>query len=114
MIKNYGFLKRKPGLTREQFLEHWGKIHGPLFLAANVPSVRKYIQNHPVKGPGPQWESDIDGIAEFWFDDLKSVESFQQWLRSPDSRGLLEDGELFIDSNAKGNNFLAEENIIKE
>ena len=114
MLKSYGFLKRKQGLTREQFLEHWEKIHAPLFVAANMPAVKKYIQNHPVKGAGPEFETDIDGIAEIWFDNVESAKSFHRWIHSPDYKELREDGELYVDFGAVGNIFLGEPHVFKE
>jgi uncharacterized protein (TIGR02118 family) len=114
MIKALGMLKRKKGLTREQFLEHWEKIHAPLFLSENVPGLRRYIQNHPVKGAGPEFDTDIDGIAELWFDDLESAQAFYRWYPSSDeAKKLREDGKLYSDAEARFL-FLAEEHVLKE
>jgi uncharacterized protein (TIGR02118 family) len=115
MIKSIGMMKRKKGITREQFVEHWEKIHAPLFLAKDVPGFRKYVQNHPAKGAGPEFETDIDGISEMWFDDLESLKAFDRWLfSSPEAQDLRDDSDKFIDSEARLPLFLAEEHVLKE
>ena len=114
MIVSFGLLKRRDDFTRERFLEHWEKIHAPLFIAANHPAVKKYVQHHPVKDAGPEWETDIDGIAEIWFEDLKSAKSFQQWLHSPEYKSLREDWEKYMDYAKVGNIFLSEPHVFKE
>jgi hypothetical protein len=31
-LRIIGFIKRRPGLTPEQFYEHWEKVHAPLVV----------------------------------------------------------------------------------
>jgi len=94
MIKTLGILKRKEGVTREQFLKHWKEVHAPLFLSKNIPGVRRYVQNHAVSGV----DNSIDGIAEIWWDDLKSAEAFKQWLlSSAEGKDLFEDLKFMVD-----------------
>jgi uncharacterized protein (TIGR02118 family) len=115
MIVSFGFLKRKKGLTREQFLHHWEKVHAPLVVSKNIPELRKYIQNHPAKGIDPEFESDIDGIAEMGFDCVETAVSFYRWLdSSPEAEVFSKDGELFADIEKRPSLFLAEEHILKE
>jgi uncharacterized protein (TIGR02118 family) len=115
MIKCFTTLKRKKGLTREQFLQHWEKVIPPLFLPKNMPpGLRKYIQNHPVKGASPEFDTDIDGIAELWFDDVESAQAFYQWLRSSDeAKECREDTPLYVNVE-EPRRFLAEEHVLKE
>jgi len=76
MIVRMGLLTRKPGATAEQFRQHWRDAHGP--LAAKLPSLRRYHQNHVVDraqhginyARGPH---DFDGFSELWFDDIPSM-----------------------------------------
>ena len=113
MIKFFGIIKRKDGLTREQCLQHWREIHGPLFASKNVPGLRKYIQNQPAQVTVPGFGTDIDGIAELWFDDLESFQAYQQWLRSDEGKEGLDDMKLFV--NIKESPvFIAEEHVFKE
>ncbi len=114
MIKQFGIIKRKDGLTREQCLRHWKEIHAPMFVLKNAPGLRKYAQNHVIEATGRGIATDIDGIVELWFDDIESAETFRQWLNSSDeTKDLREDTKLFV--NLKESPIvIAEEHIIKE
>ncbi|HEY6761194.1 MAG TPA: EthD family reductase, partial [Baekduia sp.] len=76
-IKLVGFLRRKPGLTREQFSEHWEQRHGPLFLS--VPSmdehVTKYVQNHVIEEYTGVMGETCDGVVEIGFRDAAAIEA---------------------------------------
>lgn len=76
MIVRMGLLTRKPGVTTEQFRRHWRELHGP--LAARMPGLRRYHQNHVVDSPQSSvghargdWR--LDGISELWFDDAAAM-----------------------------------------
>jgi uncharacterized protein (TIGR02118 family) len=45
MIKVMVMVKRKPGISREEFYKYWKEVHGPL-MARHIPGLRKYVQNH--------------------------------------------------------------------
>lgn len=107
MVKYFGLLKRKPGLTHEQFLKHWTEVHAPLALKY-APRLRKYVQNHGVQLPGVEFE--YDGIAELWFDDVESALGFEKWLRSEQGRVAREDGKLFVGGSV---GFVAEEVVFR-
>jgi uncharacterized protein (TIGR02118 family) len=78
MVKVAALLKRKAGMSPQEFHRHWKDLHGPLVLS--VPEVmrhiRKYVQSHTIDaglsntpgGPGQ-----YDGIAELWADNLDEV-----------------------------------------
>ena len=97
MIKSLTFLKRKPGLSREEFLRHWKEKHGPL-AAKVVPGLKKYVQCHPVPGI----ESDIDGIVELWWDSPESFQAFLSWRQSDAAKVLKEDEEKFVEIMKEG------------
>jgi uncharacterized protein (TIGR02118 family) len=69
MIKVMMLVKRKPGISKEEFYNYWQNVHGPL-VAKSAPKLRKYIQNHFVEMPGQEYEG--DGIIEMWYDDMES------------------------------------------
>ncbi len=110
MIKRLTFLKKKASLTQDEFLRYWKEKHGPL-VAKIIPGVRKYIQCHPVRVPGI--ESEIDGIAELWWDNVKSFPNILTWRQSNEGRVLIEDEDKFLDKS-KMIRFLAEEKVILE
>jgi uncharacterized protein (TIGR02118 family) len=71
-----GLLTRRPDRSAEQFRQYWKNIHGA--LAARLPDLRAYHQNHIVDSgqlgiayPGGAWN--LDGISELWFDDQDSM-----------------------------------------
>ena len=100
MVKSFGFMRKKKGLTQEQFVNHWINVHAPMIPPKKVPGLRKYIQNYPAPGmpARPEFESGIDGIAEMWFDDVESLVAFQQWLNTSDeAKDLQEDSAKFLD-----------------
>lgn len=76
MVKFTILLKRKAGLTFEQFVEHHTHVHADLFLSVAVvqATVRRYVQQHtlPVDLPGMP-PAKYDGITELWFDDAESL-----------------------------------------
>ncbi len=75
MIKLAVLLKRKLGMSFEQFDQYWDGTHGDLVvsIAEFTRHVRRYSQAHIVDptydGAGMAWKrADYDGIAEVWFD----------------------------------------------
>ena len=108
MIKSSTFLKRKPGVSREEFLRHWKEVHGPLATKV-VPGLIKYVQCHPTPG----FESDIDGIVELWWDSPEAFRHFLSWRQSDEANVLKEDEEKFVDTS-QWIRFVAEEHLIME
>jgi hypothetical protein len=66
------FLKRRPGMSLEEFREYYETVHMPLCLkyARGVTRyVRRYIE-HPVdEATGQRRELDHDVVTEIWFED---------------------------------------------
>lgn len=95
MIKMIALLKRRPELSRTEFVKHWRETHGP--LARGIPGLRRYIQSHIVgersRPDIPDISVEVDGIAELWFDDIEAMEEVH---RDERMRRLLADGALFI------------------
>jgi uncharacterized protein (TIGR02118 family) len=108
MIKTCSILRRKPGLTSEEFLRYWKEEHGPL-AAKVIPGMRKYVQNHPLKTPGVEF--DIDGIVEIWWDNLEALQSYLAWRQTEEAKVLIEDENKFIDKNGL-QRFWAVEHVI--
>jgi hypothetical protein len=103
MIKTSYVLRRKPGMTLEEFQKYWLEQHGPLVqkLAPKIGMVR-YIQVH-APPPGPPRPDPVrgemlepfDGIAEFWIDPSKATGTDDE--RREIARTLAEDEAKFID-----------------
>jgi uncharacterized protein (TIGR02118 family) len=91
MVKLLLLVSRLPGLTIEQFTEHWEQVHGP--LAAKLPGLRRYVQNHPVLEAYGVRGMSHDGYAELWFDDLPSL---QAAYASPEWAAVREDSAMLF------------------
>jgi uncharacterized protein (TIGR02118 family) len=99
-------LRRRDGMSQEEFLAYWLEKHGPLVRShAETLRIRRYVQLHPLEGSaaadalrgvrhGPE---PFDGVAELWFD---SEEDIAAAARSDAARtaatALLEDERRFI------------------
>ncbi|MEU8251205.1 EthD family reductase [Nonomuraea sp. NPDC048916] len=68
MIKVVAFIRRKPHLSRAEFLRFWQEEHPPLVL--KLPGLLGYRQN-PAIEHRKRWP--WDGCAELWFDDVRAV-----------------------------------------
>lgn len=112
MIKSITFLRRKPGLSHEQFCQYWNREHASLFVRI-VPGLRRYVQNVPIRVSGSQEGDEIDGIAETWYDDLDAINAMLEWRKSEAGKALTADEEKFIDKNKTVTRYLVQENVIK-
>ena len=82
--KRLGILRRKDGITHQEFVEHWLQRHAA--LCVKLPNLRRYSVNLVDRGRFPHF--DYDGFSELWFDDEPSL-----WasLESPQGKTLLAD-----------------------
>jgi len=75
MIKLIALLKRKPGLTREEFKRRWLEEH--ILLSSKMPGLCGYRVNiavdHQPDGDGV--EPIYDGTAELWWDSIETMEA---------------------------------------
>jgi len=111
MIKVIELIKRKEGLTLEEFSRDWEKEHGPL-VARVIPNLKKYVQNHAVRLPGGG-DPPIDGIAELWFDDFDAWRASAKWVLGSTGKEIQDDEDNFIDKR-KTYGFICVEKVIKE
>ncbi|MGO4713836.1 EthD domain-containing protein [Bradyrhizobium sp. 2TAF24] len=77
MIVRMGLLRKRPDLSTTDFRRHWREVHGP--LAAKMPGLRAYHQNHIVDKSQLAIDHarggwDLDGFSELWFDDVATME----------------------------------------
>ena len=98
-------LRRKPGMTWEEFSDYWRNVHAPL-VAERVPllGIKRYVQVRTQQNPDlharMQARNDgspepFDGIAELWFDRDDPGPGGE--AAAPAGRELLEDERNFID-----------------
>jgi uncharacterized protein (TIGR02118 family) len=121
MIKLVFTLRRREGMSREDFQRYWRDEHAPLVRRhAEALRIRRYVQVHTRETPldealvasrGPE-EPAYDGVAELWWeslDDLLAGYSTDEGQAA--GAELLEDEKRFIDLT-RSPLWLAEENVV--
>lgn len=106
MIKLTFCLRRKEGLSLEEFQTYWREKHAPLVAShAETLNIKRYVQVHARDMPqnaglaGPRHAPErYDGIAELWWESQETLDA----ATSTDAgiaagRALLEDEAKFID-----------------
>jgi uncharacterized protein (TIGR02118 family) len=100
MVKVSVILKRKSGMSSEEFRRYWREVHGPLLLKQRslMRHIRKYVQCHSIAdvfADVPLVSSQFDGIAEMWGD---SVDDVRRGLAEPAYLDVIRpDEERFLD-----------------
>jgi uncharacterized protein (TIGR02118 family) len=98
VVKLVCMVKRRPGMTVDDFHRHWRTVHSP--LNCDTPSIARYFvryeRNHRVPAdyerPG---SADFDGTAVEWY---PSVRAFYDMIGEPAYRDLIyPDEERFLD-----------------
>lgn len=67
-------LKRKAGMSKEQFNDYWLRIHGE--IAKDYPNVIRYSQLHIIEtrsDTGNPVDFEVDGIVDFIFEEGTSL-----------------------------------------
>ncbi len=121
MIKVIGLIRRKAGISREEFLRHWKEEHGP--LVSSIPElarhIRKYVQVHRVsigeldaqdRYQQQSLPADYDGAVEMWFDSAEEMRKAFAVLADPViCKRLREDEDSFIDGKSSLSVMVGEE-----
>jgi uncharacterized protein (TIGR02118 family) len=112
MIKLIVAVKRKAGMSPEEFHRHWRTTHAALVRAnpASKRYVRKYIQCHTLPGEYTGGDVAFDGTAELWFD---SIEDKDRFYGDPDYLALVRPDEIrFADMTGTVFFVTAEETVL--
>jgi uncharacterized protein (TIGR02118 family) len=92
MIKIVTLMKRRAGLSVEDFQRHLQTKYGPLL--ANGPGLRRHVQSHALTQGYAKGELLFDAIGEMWFD---SAAAYDDCVRSPDFAAARADEVTFLD-----------------
>ena len=90
MIKRVSLVRRKPGMTSEDFVSHWAGPHVeivrqlPGVLGLRLGVVEQWSP------PGQAW----DGVGEIWFESVAAAE--RAFATEPWASLLVEDRKLFL------------------
>ena len=108
-IEQCSFVRRLPGLTRDEFSAHWNDRHAPL-VPVHHPGVARYVQN-PVIAPLTAEAPEVDGIAQLYFRTASDLH--ERFYDSPAGQRLVgEDVARFID-RPKGWRMTAQETWLR-
>jgi uncharacterized protein (TIGR02118 family) len=107
MIKLVFTLRRRDGMSREEFQRYWREEHAPLVQRhAETLHLRRYVQVHlretdlndalaGLRGGQPSF---YDGVAELWWDSLEDlVAASSTEAGQAAAQELLQDEQRFID-----------------
>ncbi len=94
MVKVVFIVAKMPGLSFNEFFEHWEREHADLVKA--LPGLRRYIQNHAVREAYAAGGMTHDGFSELWFDDLAALRAASA---SPQWAAMKADGETLFGPN---------------
>jgi uncharacterized protein (TIGR02118 family) len=97
MVKVLTFLKRKHGMSVEDFQRYWLTRHPAVVV--RLPGVRRYVQSHTRSSAYARGEPAYDGIAEVWADDTNALRAM---TRSPENAAVQADEAQFIDRDRMG------------
>jgi uncharacterized protein (TIGR02118 family) len=96
-VTRISFVRRRSGLTREQFADHWSKVHAPL-ARRHHPALWRYVQNVVIEPLTPD-TPEVDGIAELGFQSMDDLST--RMYDSPEGRAIIRaDVQRFIDVDA--------------
>lgn len=99
MVRLISFLKRKPGTTHEEFLQHWREVHGPLIKNSTAANYVSRYEQHPAAWPEPGSslpEPDFDGVT---IQEFASVEAYWAHMSEPDFPAMMDDIAKFMDTS---------------
>ena len=105
MVKVLTFLKRKAGMSVEEFQDYWRTRHPDVVM--RLPGVRRYVQSHVLASAYAKGEPVHDGIAEVWAEDTDALRAM---TRSPEHVRLVADEAKFIDRARMG--FVITEDLV--
>lgn len=97
MYKVATLMKRRAGMSVEDFQRYWLDTHSK--VVASAPGLRRYVQSHTLAQGYSKGERAYDGISELWFE---SRENYQ--AASADraySEALASDEARFLDLSKK-------------
>lgn len=112
MIKTIAFLKRKAGLTREEFIQYYESRHAPLILSI-APQVCEYRRNFllpegAITAPGAA-PLDFDVVTELWYPDRAAFEAAMAAFTSPANAARIAADEEQVFERAFTRFYLVEE-----
>ena len=100
MVKLVAFVKRKEGLSLDEFYAHWFDVHGPLIT--NTPELARHIVRYEQLRPTDHADwmrgSGFDGVTIHW---IESPAEFEAFVNEPKyAEVLMPDEDSFLDRDS--------------
>jgi len=121
MIKLVFTLRRREGMSREEFQRYWREQHAPLVKRhAGTLRIKRYVQTHSRETDFDEAASAsrgsearfYDGVAELWWDSLEDLAAvYSSEAGQAAGAELLEDEQRFIDLS-RSPLWFGEENVV--
>ena len=97
MFKLVMLLRKRPDITREQFIDHYDNRHVPLMHSLQAKGAAVHRRNFvvpPEAGSRPEY----DAIVEIFYEDLATAQGAASAIADPEvRRQMLEDEDRFIE-----------------
>jgi uncharacterized protein (TIGR02118 family) len=108
MVKVVAMIKRKSGMSVEDFQRYWLTTHAG--IVKRMPGIRRYVQSHTLLAGYRKGEPVFDGIAELWFD---NTEALRALASTSEYAAVMADEANFIDPT-KRRSIITDEHVIKD
>lgn len=101
MLKMIIFIKKKKGMSREDFIHHYETSHAVIGKRLLGHLWEKYVRNYPLSLMEYQPEDNsvddtYDAVTEIWFKDQAAVDEMARIINIPENNKIiLEDEEKF-------------------
>ncbi len=104
MFKVMILIKRKPGMSKKDFIAYYENNHAPLG-SSKVPNMKRYVRHflHPYGNDvyGADAEPSYDVVTELWFDDESDFQRGMAYLTEPETARIIgEDEEQLFDKSS--------------
>lgn len=94
-MKLFAFVKRKEGMSREEFLDHWHHHHGPLIR--DTPGLGDQTLSYVQHPTAPEDRSGWDGVA---VQEFASWDAFLEMLGGESGELMRADEANFLDPSS--------------
>lgn len=112
MLKQVVLLKRKPDMSRDEFIDYYENTHSKL-IAPILPMLERYVRRYvcPEVNPitGAAEELDFDVVSEFWWRSRADFDAAMQKLATGETHRLIWEDEENIFASHNHRSFTVEE-----
>lgn len=113
MFKMIGLLKKRPGMSSEEFRDYYERYHrviGEKYLSGRaVKYMRRYLTGFADVITGEQPAMPYDVVLEIWYPDKQTFDQTNELLAAPDIAREIEEDEKQLFDRSKNAFFYVDE-----